>query len=538
MKTGARAWEVCGGAVLLASLLAPMADTDLWWHLSAGRAILDSGSVPRAEVLSWTLPGTPWADFEWLAQAVFALTRLAGGAWGLWALKGVLMLGAGAGVLAAARAAALAAPGRAAALALFAAGILPRADIRTELFSILAFAWLLAGLERLRAADWPMRRLGHSTAAAAILFALWANTHAGFPMGLALMAAYLLGPSRRDLRWLTPLLVAVLATLMTPYGIQAWSVIAAHGRESDALRGLILEWGPLGVSRPGHAGPWLVVLAAAATVMLAAARGRAPAAPELLALAIAASTVRHARLSGYAAALSPLLAACAARLSHGLWERAKPRRGAAALCTAALLAALAAAKPWRLTAGPYDPILVPVKAAAWLASQKELMSLRLYNPWSWGGFLAERLAVPVFQDGRYLFHGLLAEQAEAVKSPTAWQAFLQEKGVELVLLENSPLMRDTILRGADGAQKPVKRPYYIQYMPRDAWAMVWFDDTALVFVRRDKLPQGTTEYRWLKPRDGPALIEARRLGLVDEAGLAAEALRHAPEAAEPAGPVL
>lgn len=529
MKTGARAWELAGAAVLAAAVLAPAADTDLWWHLSAGLGILDTGAVPSMETASWSLAGVPWTDFEWGAQAVFAAAHLAAGLWGVWLVKALLLAAAGAAVLSAARSLALAAPARGLALALFGLGVLPRADARTELFSIALFAALLAGLERLRAADWPARLIGWAVLGVAAVFGLWANLHAGFPVGLALLGAYILPQARRERRWLAVLLAAVAATLLNPYGPSLWAVLWGHARESDALRGLILEWGPLGLAKASHLGAWAVVAAAAGATLLCAVRGRLPALPELFALALAASTARHARLCGYAAAAAPLLAAVAARAVHGLWEQALPRRAAAAACAAGLALAFFAAQPWRLFQGPYDPALVPYEAASWLAQRPELKALRLYNPWSWGGYISRRLGVRVYQDGRYLFHGLLAEQKAAAGAPETWQAFIERLGAEVVLLENLPRMLPTTFTDKAGLESRVERPYYQSYMPRERWALVWFDDTALVFVRRDRLPQGLAEYRWLRPRDAAALEMARGNGLVDEAALAAETARRAAE---------
>lgn len=526
MNVRAWRWEAIGAGALAAAALAPAADPDLWWHLSAGRLILDERAWPRTDWLSWTRFGTPWQDFEWLSQAVFASVHLVGGIAGLWVLKVALLAAAGAGVVALARKAVLAAPARAAALALFGAGVLPRADIRTELFSLVLFAWLAAGLEGLRLEGWPEARKRAAFLSTAALFALWANLHAGFPMGLALVAAYALDAAAAGRRsWLALPLVGAAATLLNPYGFGVWSALFEHGRDAAALRGLILEWGPAAFTRLSHAGAWSVTAAAGATVLLCARRGRLPAAPELFTLALAASSLRHVRLCGYAAALAPLVAAAAARAAHGLWESERPRRFAAALCGAALALALAAARPWRGAWGLYDPALVPVGAAAWLAQRPELSPLRMYNPWSWGGYLGWRLKRPVYQDGRYLFHALLAEQAEAVRTPEAWGALLESRGVELALLEDVPLMRPSRWVDKSGAETPVDRPFYLTYMPRERWALVWTDGTALVFVRRDRLPAGFPEFRWLKPRDGAALALARGAGLIDEAAMAAELAR-------------
>lgn len=532
MNIRAWRWEAVGAGALAAAALAPAADPDLWWHLSAGRLILDERAWPRADWLSWTRFGAPWQDFEWLSQTVFASVHLVGGTAGLWALKAALLAAAGAGVVALARAAALAAPARAAALALFGAGVLPRADVRTELFSLALFAWLAVVLERLRVKGWPEERRRAAAVWTAALFALWANLHAGFPMGLGLVAAYALDAAVAGRRsWLALPVIGAAATLLNPYGLGVWSALWEHGKDASALRGLILEWGPAAFARLSHAGAWSVTAAAGATVILCARRGRLPAAPELFALALAASSMRHVRLCGYAAALTPLMAAAAARAAHGLWESERPRRLAAALCGAALALALAAARPWRGAWGLYDPVLVPVQAAAWLARRPELAPLRMYNPWSWGGYLGWRLGRPVYQDGRYLFHALLAEQAEAVRSPEAWGALLESRGVELAVLEDEPLMLPSRWVDKAGGETPVSRPYYLTYMPRERWALVWTDGTALVFVRRDRLPPGVPEYRWLKPRDGAALELARAAGLVDDAALEAERARRAQELA-------
>lgn len=526
MSERAWRWEAAGAAALAAAALAPAADSDLWWHLSAGRRILEEGAVPHADWLSWTRPGAPWNDFEWLSQAVFAAVHLGFGTAGLWALKAALLAAAGAGVLALSRRAALAAPARGAALALFGAGVLPRADIRAELFSLALFAWLAAAAERERSLGWPGARLAAALSGTLALFALWANLHAGFALGLALAAAYAAAAAAAGRRaWLAVPVVGAAATLLNPYGWGVWSALWEHGRDAALLRGLILEWGPAGWGRLSHVGAWSVTAAAGAAVLVCARRGRLPAAPELFALALAAAALRHVRLSGYGAALMPLAAAAAARAAHGLWESDRPRRLAAGVCAAALALALAAARPWRVGLGVYDPALVCEVAAAWLAEHRELAGLKMYNPWSWGGYLGWRLGRPVYQDGRYLFHALLAEQAGAVVSPEAWQALLERRGVELAVLEDVPLTRPSRWVAADGRETPVERPYYVSYMPRERWALVWTDGTALVFVRRDRLPAGLPEFRWLRPRDGAALALARAAGLVDEAALAEERAR-------------
>ena len=53
---------------------------DLWWHLATGRYILEHGEIPTRDVFSFTYPGAPWFNQEWLAQVLFFdLFRRGGG---------------------------------------------------------------------------------------------------------------------------------------------------------------------------------------------------------------------------------------------------------------------------------------------------------------------------------------------------------------------------------------------------------------------------------------------------------------------------
>ncbi|MEK9146275.1 MAG: hypothetical protein AAB339_11760, partial [Elusimicrobiota bacterium] len=142
------AWAAAGWLAALPVLLLPVSDPDLWWHLSSGRWMAEHLRWPRAEWLSFTLQGRPWADFEWLGQLVFHGAFSLGGLGALWALKTAL-LGCVAWLLWRLLQG-LSAPARAAGLAFWAACMIPRSDLRIELFSCAAFAALLLGLERIR----------------------------------------------------------------------------------------------------------------------------------------------------------------------------------------------------------------------------------------------------------------------------------------------------------------------------------------------------------------------------------------------------
>ena len=63
------------------TLFAPqlLNDGDTWWHLAAGRWILDHGQVPHVDPFSYTMPGHPWQAHEWLSEVLMALAHRAAG---------------------------------------------------------------------------------------------------------------------------------------------------------------------------------------------------------------------------------------------------------------------------------------------------------------------------------------------------------------------------------------------------------------------------------------------------------------------------
>ena len=74
----------------------PVADFDVWWHLRTGQLILETHTVPRLDLFTYTNATRPWIDVYWLYQVGLALLYRAGGASALVLLKAT----AGAGIVA------------------------------------------------------------------------------------------------------------------------------------------------------------------------------------------------------------------------------------------------------------------------------------------------------------------------------------------------------------------------------------------------------------------------------------------------------
>ncbi|HAH08004.1 MAG TPA: hypothetical protein DCM05_16010 [Elusimicrobia bacterium] len=508
-----KGWALCAAAVAALAALGPVRDPDLWWHLSAGRFLRETLAIPRADWLSHTMAGAPWVDFEWLAQAVFYGAWQAGGLAGLWGLK-TLLFAAAAWAFWRLLGEELPVESRAAGLAAWAACMIPRADLRVELFSNIAFLVLLLGVRRLRGAG---RGLLFGTAA---LFALWANLHAGFAAGLLLLLLHAAGEALdrrggRALLLLSAALAGLAGTLLNPYGLGLYSLLVSHAAEGAAIARLIQEWGPM---RPGRLVHWpAFLLMAAAAAAFIRGREKASTGAWLAAGVFGLAALLHARFIPYFAALAVPLVVPILR----------PRLCAGLIASCAALA-LWAAPPGRL----FDDVYRPSRAAAFLEKHPDMLAKRLYNEWGWGGWLGFRFGpeLKVFQDGRYLFHPLFVEAAEAARTPEGWGGFLDRYGIETAVVENSPLMRTMTRLYPDGSQREFRRPFFIEYFPRKDWALLHFDAKALVFARRSAFPPESIaplEYRLLRPRDEEALADALERGEVDRKALEAERRRFA-----------
>ncbi|MBI2362717.1 MAG: hypothetical protein HYV15_04975, partial [Elusimicrobia bacterium] len=233
---------VCLAAAL--SLFAlPLANPDLFWHLSAGRWMAEHGALPRADWLSHTRAGAPWSDFEWLPQLLYHAVHRAGGMAGLFALKAGLMCAVSAALWRG--------------LGLYGAGPLGRAlgvlgwalaspaanDLRPENFSVLFFILLLTGLERRRREGREAWAAG-ALAAVFLLLAVWANLHAGFVYGLALLALYggAAAWRRRRILPLGAVAAGAAGSLVNPFGAGVYSVTLGHWAELGELTRYIREW--------------------------------------------------------------------------------------------------------------------------------------------------------------------------------------------------------------------------------------------------------------------------------------------------------
>ena len=511
-KEGAiRAWAF---ALALIVLGFPVFSPDLFWHLSSGRWILSHLRVPRVDPFSFTAAGVPWIDFEWLAQLLLYGVGLTGGELGLWVLKGILLIAAFLpvdGLLRERRASPLA---RAGALALWTAAMVPQADLRVDLASAAFFAWLLRRLDSGRASF----LFGFG------LFVLWSNLHAGFALGFFLYALYALAPRFGGGKPIEGIAAeaagAALGSLLNPYGLGIYRVLFAHATE-PAMARFVMEWGPPNWHR-AFQGP---LLAARAVTALAACwvRERLPRTLAVAALALGLATAVSARFGAYFASAG----ACCVFVAFP-----RPRSGVLAAGLAALSLMLVPPLMRVRWCASFQDDYVARRAVEFIVRERAVLEpLRLFNQYEWGGYLGWRMGegYKVFGDGRYLFHSQLPEVQKALIAGGGIAELAERRGLVGFLMKNERLLLPSTRVYPDGTSREIARPWYVFTFPRERWALVYWDDQALLFLDRAKAPAtwlSEHEYRWLRPGDGRALEDAMSRGEVPAAALEAERVRH------------
>ena len=256
------------------------AGPDLWRYLLGGRIFLTTGHLPLRDTFSYTAYGLPWLQHEWLAQTIMTLFYAGLGGFGLKILK----LGCDAAIicLLAAAMSETGAPARVQrpVLILVALALAPQMQFRPQLFTDV----LLAVLVALMAAE--TYRRSRRLWIAIPLFAVWANLHGGFVVGLAALALYAGAVMAFDL-WarhglahgarLTAITAGcAAATLLNPFGINAW-LIVLHTVRDPFVSQYIVEWMSLPKVLAGSIGstaaviyiiPILLVVALAAVFVM------------------------------------------------------------------------------------------------------------------------------------------------------------------------------------------------------------------------------------------------------------------------------
>jgi hypothetical protein len=428
-----------GGIFGALSTLATVGDPDLFWHLAQGRQTVTEG-LARVDVFSWSVRGLPVLTDQWLGQVLW-YEAYAGFGWNGIILLRALLVGA---IVALISGAALGAQRRP---IIAVCAVLPAIALtryawteRPQLMGLCCFAALVVLVRA--AADRPRLLLG-----APPLILVWANLHASFALGLAVLAItsaelWLRRPDAR--RFVVGVLaVAFVATLLTPSGFAIWTSASGHFLSPPRV---IQEEGVPDVTQPYGFVFAFVVLAVLVTAHLARPAALRDVALLVPVLFVSMTAARHTPF--FAVASAPYLAAHAPDAIAAI---------ASHLRISVRLPAFAPRVPsWRIDLLTGAIALAAIIAAARIAPGEPNLSAYptgvlsslpagpgVVNDYDWGGFLIWYApATPVFIDGRlFPYTGDALRDYETLVSvgPT-WRDVLARRGARAVLMKPaSPL---------------------------------------------------------------------------------------------------
>jgi hypothetical protein len=495
---------------------------DVWLHLKSGQWIVQHGRVPYVDPYSFTAGGRAWTYHSWLSSLVLTGVWSLFGVLGLTLLRCVVMAAASlmSWGLAVRRGAD---PGVAGLIALAAAWQMRmRALMRPFLFSFVLFmAFLLILDAAVRRAPLPgddelaPRRFaeedrflwgsGGRLLLLPMLMLIWVNMHAGFPAGGLLILAYTAGELLRVLvaagrggrltalrsgaqgARLRALIVAgvccMAAMVVTPYGPDILTYPIRLLREVSLVH-KILEWKPIEVS--SAYGVFCMLLPIGAVVLICSAAlhitfwkkaGRSRvgllATDVLLFLGFAALGVRTSRHIAWILLLAaPILAA-----------NLRPRFSGRSPYTFRLICSVLAVTIGVLympivtfkRAGPIGALRtkLPVEACDFLERTGLGADVRTFCPYEWGGYFIWRFypdrRVPI--DGRCLVYrdDLMGAAFDISNGSGDWEGLLNRWDMQIVMAR---------YRSRDST-------HYFRESSR--WRCVYWDDTAFIAVRADRM---------------------------------------------------
>lgn len=479
-------------------------DTDTWWHLRAGKWIVENGAIPQTDPFSYTRLGEPWQYPGWLVEVpMYAIFNWFGPG-GLNLLTAVMVMLTFAFLWKSLSGGPLL---RAFVIVLAAATSAVYWAARPYLVTFLltsVFLWILE--------DWrwdKSREDGRRLWLLPLLMIIWANSHGGFAVGFLLWGVYFAREGGRCIwsimcqRWFSnrravyldchegdfPIykrrfvrisivgLLMVIAVCINPYGlvmlaypfktigigvlqdyIQEWQSPDFHSLSVQPFALLlILTFATVGASRKRIAFTDFVLIAGFAYMGLMARRNIAIfslVAPVVLTRYAAPFIVSVERIFG----------------KRQIILDTPPSRkqviinwGILIVIILAVLLKVSQIYPRSVNEGYFGETL-PVDAAGYLKENQP--SGRLFNSYNWGGYVLWALPeYPVFVDGRTDLYDdeIFNVWLKVVQGEDGWQEILNKWDVNIILLEpDSPV---------------------IEKLEGGGWKLTFMDQLAVIYMK-------------------------------------------------------
>lgn len=478
--------------VIFVTALQPITDPDFWWHLKTGQYIVQNHSIPHADIFSATRLGSEWVAHEWLSEVfMYGVFRVAGFA-GLIVVFGFLVAASFWVVYIRFRARAGHPLIAALALLLGAAATTLVWGVRPQIFTLLFASIFLYTLDnyyfgKFEKAIWWL----------VPLMVLWVNLHAGWALGLALIALTLLGllvdvlfgtELRDTFRKRAPALLGVLvacgaAICVNPNGIRMYSY-PLETLTSRAMMQFIEEWKSPDFHLPHFQA--VLILLLATFFLLAVSNKRERPGRLLMLLATSFAMLRSGRnIPFFSLVATPLFA-------EHLWEWVKgqpwatrliasnetgpAKRSMSRIAINSLIVVIAlsfcglAARRAATKQPSIEEQEFPKAAVNYMKQQR--LPQPIFNEYAWGGYLIWQL-YPDYQvhiDGRADVFGdkLVAEFIQVNDGKPCWLELLQQYGTQTVLVKRDSAIASLL---SDDSH----------------WQKVFEDNQAVILVLKEQL---------------------------------------------------
>lgn len=480
----------------------PINDPDFGWHLRAGTYYLDHWSIPGRDIFSWTMPQYSWVNHEYAADAAYALLyRFAGNTPVLLSLL-FAALAAYLFLSLLPRLCVQHPDWKHRFLIGFTALLIakPYFGVRSQVFDWLGIALTLFIWQKYTETGSKKILWGFP-----LLFLVWANVHAGFPLGLLILAGLMLldliravpftslhslriMPARlfRDQRntilfFIAILATSFLATFLTAYHYHLYIDFFNTSQGKEAFQ-FIIEWAASTIRTP-NAIPFFCYLFFL-IFLLMTERGQQPVAFQdaLLFMFFLFSAFSYTRFIPLFAIVS--LPIVYRRFAHNQFVPeclAFIVMGGFIISQFSPPAEPPPAHPIRqapFVSAPFDAHPkafyndVPVNALAWLKTQK--LPPRMFNEYGWGGEIVWQIPdQPVFIDGRmphWKVNGrsLLRDYITIDQVAPAWYETIQRYDIQWFFISSQSSLAAAL-----------------EQLP-DKWERKYRDNQAVVFIKKTK----------------------------------------------------
>jgi len=481
---------VCAfGLLFLICALRPLWHTDVWGHLAYGRWIWSHGQLPVTEPLLPLAQGMPFVNSAWLSELIGLGVMQTLGVAGLQGLIAALIV--------------------ATAAVLFQRTFQRTRSLWFAVLAVVGFLWL----------DWAQLAVARPQLAGLLCFAVllhrltsrsprwwdwllipamhagWANLHGSFVMGLALLAAFVIGRSvdlvrrtgtlralahdqtvRRLLLWFE---LSAAATLLNPYGLGLF-VELLHVGSHPNLRALT-EWQSLNPRTPQG----LLFLGSVVALAFAARLSprRMAAWEPLVLVGLGVATLWSARFIVWWSPVAAVLLATHAHAALRRWwpwvaePSPSPRSGKWSVVTVGLIWIGFAYSPLGLRVLHHtEPKLstvvsseTPLGAVDWLNEHPPVG--QVFNTYEWGDYLQwagpPGMSLFVNSHAHLVPREVWQHYFSVIDVSVEWEAVLDRYGVNTVVVD-----------------KQYREPLIARLKDHPQWKSSYEDNQAAIFTRK------------------------------------------------------